>query len=99
MTITIVVTYKVKDGKMEEAIKDLKKIVPGLRKSAPGLIEFIPYTAKWHKNKNLLIFFIKYENVKASKEFVKLWLKETKKVGFNRLLEPESDEKICDKII
>lgn len=35
MTITIFVTYKVKDGKMEEAIEDLKKIVPGLRKSAP----------------------------------------------------------------
>ena len=29
MTITIFVTYKVKDGKMEEVIEDLKKIVPG----------------------------------------------------------------------
>ena len=99
MVITIINLLKVKEGKMNEVVEILKKITPKLRQFEPWLIEFIPYTGKLEKNKNLLILYEKYENIKADKEFFKLWLKETKKLGFSRLLEAESDTKICDEII
>ena len=99
MVITIINLLKVKDGKMNDVVEILKEITPKLRQFEPDLIEFIPYTVNWDKNKNLLILYEKWENIKASKEFVRLWLKETKKLGFSRLLEAESDVKICEEIV
>jgi len=86
MVITYINSLKVKEGKMNKVVGILKEITPKLRQFEPGLIEFIPYTVNWDKNKNLLILYEKYENIKGSKEFIKFWLKETKKLGFSRLL-------------
>ena len=63
--ITIIATLKVQEGKMEEAVNVLKEIVPKVRASEPGCKAYIPHTVKGAKNKNLIIFYEKYENKEA----------------------------------
>ena len=50
--ITLIASVKVKDGNMEKAIEVLKKLVPKVRESEPGCLEYIPHTVKGY---NMLI--------------------------------------------
>jgi len=67
MVITLIASVKVKEGKMEEAIKVLKEVVPIVKKSEPGCLEYIPHTVKGAKEKRTIIFYEKYEDDKALK--------------------------------
>ncbi|GAG80831.1 unnamed protein product, partial [marine sediment metagenome] len=42
--VTIIATLKVKEGKLDEAIEVLKEIVPQIKASEPGTLEYIPHT-------------------------------------------------------
>ena len=70
MTITIIATIKVKEGKMEEAIEVLKEVVPQIKASEPGLLEYIPHTVKGSKEKETIIFYEKYADDKDCARFM-----------------------------
>jgi len=40
--ITLIATLKIKEGKVEEAVNALKEIVPKIKASEPGCLEYIP---------------------------------------------------------
>ena len=44
--ITVVATIRIKAGKMDEAKEILKDIVPKVKASEPGTIEYIPHTVR-----------------------------------------------------
>ncbi|MBD3196479.1 MAG: hypothetical protein GF317_15575 [Candidatus Lokiarchaeota archaeon] len=97
ITITLIATVKVKEGKMEEAKKVLKEIVAEMKENEPGLIEYIPHTVKGKKEKNTIIFYEKYKDGDALKAH-------TKNLGKSMaplmpLLEPGMDVKTCFQIL
>lgn len=63
--ISLIATLKIKEGKMEEAIEILKEVVPKVRDTEPGTLAYIPHAVKGQKNKNLIIFYEKYEDKAA----------------------------------
>ena len=63
--ITLIATFQIKEGKMEEAITELKKIVPEVRKSESGCTAYIPHTVKGAKFKNTIVFYEKYKDQAA----------------------------------
>jgi len=65
--VTLIATVEVKEGKMQEAIEVLKEIVPQIKASEPGTIEYIPHTVKGRENKNKIIFYERYEDGEAMK--------------------------------
>ncbi len=65
ITISIVATVQVKEGKMEEAKEVLKKLVPKIKESEPGTLEYIPHTVK--QDPNAIIFYEKYQDEDALK--------------------------------
>ncbi|KKM70443.1 hypothetical protein LCGC14_1440690 [marine sediment metagenome] len=65
ITISIVATVQVKEGKMEEAKEVLKKLVPKIKESEPGTLEYIPHTVK--QDPNAIIFYEKYKDGDALK--------------------------------
>lgn len=65
MTISIIATVKILEGKMEEAKAALRKIVPKIKAAEPGTIEYIPHTVK--ENPNVIVFYEKYADVDAFK--------------------------------
>jgi quinol monooxygenase YgiN len=65
MTITIIATVNVKEGKMEEAKEILKKIVSKVKESEPGLLAYVPHTIK--ENKNTIVWYEKYKDAEAIK--------------------------------
>lgn len=87
----------VKEGKMDEVIKLLKKIVPNIRDSEEGCKAYIPYTIKGAKNKNKIIFYEKYINEDALKLHSVSLPKYFKEVI--PLLEGGTDIKTCIEII
>ena len=65
MAITIIAIINVKEGKMEEAIEQLKTIVPNVLNSEPGCLAYIPHVLKGSKNKNKILFYEKYQDKEA----------------------------------
>ncbi|HUX99233.1 MAG TPA: putative quinol monooxygenase [Candidatus Deferrimicrobium sp.] len=95
--ITIIATLKVKEGKMEEALKILKGIVPKVRESEPGCKTYILHTVKGALNKNLIIFYEKYED-KDALNLHSAFLPDHFKQLFP-LLEGGIDIKTCEEIL
>lgn len=62
-----IATFKVKEGMMEEAIEALKEIVPKVRESEPGCLQYVALTVKGRKNKNTIIFYENYKDDEAVK--------------------------------
>ena len=63
--ITLIATVKVKEGKMEEAIEALKEIVPTVKASEPGCLEYVPHKVRGEEN--TIIFYEKYQDKEALK--------------------------------
>jgi len=95
--VTIIATIKVKEGKIDEAIEVLKEIVPQIKASEPGTLEYIPHTVAGRKFKNTIIFYEKYESEEAMKTHMANLAKSTVKLV--PLLEPGMDLKTCFEIV
>jgi quinol monooxygenase YgiN len=65
MPITLIASFKIKEGKMDEAIALLKEIVTKVRGSEEGCLAYIPHTVKGAKNKNTILFYEKYKDKDA----------------------------------
>lgn len=65
MTITLIATVKIQEGKMGEAKEALRKVVPIVKESEPGTLEYIPHTVK--EDPNVIIFYEKYADEDALK--------------------------------
>ena len=63
--ITLIATVKVKEGKMEEAIEALKEIVPIVKASEPGCLEYVPHKVRGEDT--TIIFYEKYQDKEALK--------------------------------
>ena len=97
MTITIIAIIKVKEGNMEDAKAALKEIVPKIKESEPGLLEYIPHTVKGRKEKNTIIFYEKYVDDDALKAHMANLGKNM--APLQPFLEPGMDIKTCEEII
>jgi quinol monooxygenase YgiN len=95
--ITLIATFQIKEGKMEEAINQLKKIVPEVRKSEPGCLAYIPHTVKGAKFKNTIVFYEKYKDEAASNTHSTNFPKYFKNIF--PLIEGAMDLKTCTEII
>lgn len=95
--ITIIATVKVKEGKMDEAIKVLKEIVHNIKAAESGLKAYIPHTVTGSKDKNTIIFYEKYETPEAFKLHSKNLPKSLAKLM--PLLEPGMEVKTCSEIV
>jgi len=93
--ITLIATLKVKEGKMEEAITVLKEIVPKVRASEPGCLEYIPHTVRG--DETTIIFYEKYADKDALKLHAANLMTNIEKLM--PLLEPGMDIKTCLEII
>lgn len=82
---------------MEEAKEALKEIVPKIKASEPGLLEYMPHTVKGRKDKNTIIFYEKYKDDRALKTHMANLAKNMAKVM--PLLEPGMDIKTCFEIL
>ncbi|MFX1281134.1 MAG: putative quinol monooxygenase [Promethearchaeota archaeon] len=65
MTISIIATVKIQEGKMEEAKAALKKIVLKIKEQEPGTLVYQPHVVK--ENPNIIIFYEKYADEAAFK--------------------------------
>jgi quinol monooxygenase YgiN len=63
--ITLIATVKVREGNMEQAKEVLKKLVPKIKESEPGTLEYIPHTVR--EDPNLIVFYEKYTDGEALK--------------------------------
>lgn len=63
--ITLIATIHVQEGKMEDAKEVLKKLVPKIKESEPGTLEYIPHTVK--QDPNAIIFYEVYKDEEALK--------------------------------
>ncbi len=95
MTISIIATVRVKEGKMGEAKEVLKKIVPKIKESEPGTLEYIPHTVK--EDPNAIMFYEKYVDADAMKAHSKNLGKNM--AEFGPFLEPGMDIKNLEEIL
>ncbi|MFX1572158.1 MAG: putative quinol monooxygenase [Promethearchaeota archaeon] len=95
ITISIIATVHVREGKMEEAKEVLKKIVPKIKESEPGTLEYIPHSVK--QDPNAIIFYEKYADDDAMKTHTKNLGKNMAELG--PLLEPGTDIKNLKEIL
>ena len=93
--ITVIAKVKVKEGKMDEAVKALKEIVPKIREAEPGCLTYIPHTVRGEDN--TIMFYEKYQDKEALKVHSGNLRKNLEK--FLPLLEPGMEVKTCDEII
>ena len=93
--ITLVATVKVKEGKMDEAVKALKEIVPKIKAAEPGCLVYIPH--KVSGEDNTIIFYEKYTDKDALKVHSGNIPKSLEKLL--PLLEPGMDVKTCYEIV
>jgi quinol monooxygenase YgiN len=63
--ISLIATVKVREGNMEKAKEVLKKLVPKIKESEPGTLEYIPHTVK--QDPNIIVFYEKYADEEALK--------------------------------
>ena len=95
--VTLIASVKVKNGNMEKAIEVLKEIVPKIKESEPGCLEYIPHTIIGSKFKNTIIFYEKYKDEEAMNQHMANLAKNMEK--FSPLLEPGMDLKTCFEIL
>jgi len=95
MTISIIATINVKEGKMDEAKEVLKEIVPKVRASEPGLLAYIPHTVK--DQENTIVWYEKYKDGDAIKAHMANLGKNMAKL--QPLLEKGMDLKTCFEIV
>ena len=95
MTISIIATINVKEGKMDEAKEVLKEIVPKVRASEPGLLAYIPHTVK--DQENTIVWYEKYKDGDAIKAHMANLGKNMAKL--QPLLEKGMDLKNCFEIV
>jgi len=95
MTISIIATVRVKEGKMGEAKEVLKKIVPKIKESEPGTLEYIPHTV--NQDPNAIMFYEKYVDADAMKAHSKNLGKNM--AEFGPFLEPGMDIKNLEEIL
>ena len=93
--ITLIATLKIKEGKVEEAINALKEVVPKIKASEPGCLEYIPHTVRG--DENTIIIYEKYSDKDALKLHYANLMKSLEKLF--PLLEPGMDVKTCYEII
>ena len=93
--ITLIATLKIKEGKMEEAVNALKEIVPKIKASEQGCLEYIPHTVRG--DENTIIIYEKYLDKDALKMHSANLMKNIEKLL--PLLEPGMDVKTCYEII
>ncbi len=93
--ITLIAAARVKKGNMEKAIEALKEVVPKIKESEPGCLQYIPHTIKGEENS--IIFYEVYADSDALKQHNKNLGKNM--VKLSPLLEPGVDIKICHEII
>ncbi len=93
--ITLIAILKVKEGKMEEAITALKEIVPKIKASEPGCLEYIPHTVRGEDK--TIIIYEKYRDKDALKLHSANLMKNMEYLF--PLLEPGMDVKTCYEII
>lgn len=93
--ITLIATVRVKTGNMEKAIEALKEVIPKIKESEPGCLQYIPHTIK--EEENSIIFYEVYADSDALKQHNKNLGKNMAKLG--PLLEPGIDAKICHEIV
>jgi quinol monooxygenase YgiN len=93
--ITLIATLKIKEGKMAEAINALKEIVPKVKASEPGCLEYIPHSVRG--DENTIIFYEKYQDKDALKLHSANLMKNIEKLL--PLLEPGMDVKNCSEIL
>jgi quinol monooxygenase YgiN len=80
---------------MEEAVNALKKIVPKIKASEPGCLEYIPHGVRG--DEKTIIFYEKYSDKDALKLHSANLMTNIEKLL--PLLEPGMDIKICYEII
>ena len=93
--ITLIATLKIKGGKMEEAVNALKEIVPKIKASEPGCLEYIPHNVRG--DEETIIIYEKYSDKDALKMHSANLMKNIEKLL--PLLEPGMDVKTCYEII
>ncbi len=93
--VSLIATVKVKEGKMEEALKVLKEIAPQIKANEPGTLEYIPHTVKGKDN--TIIFYEKYKDGEAMKIHTSNMGKSLAK--FIPLLEPGMDVQTVFEIL
>ena len=95
--VSLIATFTVKEGKMEEAVEVLKLIVPKIKESEPGCLTYIPHTIRGRKNKNSIVFYEKYIDDEAMKVHTDNIAKSL--ADFLPLCEPGADVKTCFEIV
>ena len=90
-------TVEVKEGMMEKAIEIIKELVPKVRESEPGCIQYVAHTVKGRKNENTIIFYENYEDYEALQAHLKNV--RTMLAKLLTLCEPGLDTKTCFEII
>jgi len=93
--ITLIATLKIKEGKTQDAINALKEIVPKIKASEPGCIEYIPHTVRG--DESTIIFYEKYSDKDALNLHSANLMKNIE--SLLPLLEPGMDIKTCYEII
>ncbi|MGP8153281.1 MAG: putative quinol monooxygenase [Smithella sp.] len=93
--ITLIATLKIKEGKTQEAIDELKEIVPKIKASETGCMEYIPHTVRG--DERTIIFYEKYSDKDALKLHSANLMKKIE--SLLPLLEPGMDVKTCYEII
>ena len=93
--ITLIATLKIKEGKVEEAVNVLKEVVPKIKASEPGCLEYIPHTVRG--DENTIIIYEKYRDKDALKLHSANLMKNME--ALFPLLEPGMDVKTCYEII
>ena len=93
--ITLIATLKIKEGKIEEASNALKEIVPKVKASEPGCLEYKPHTVRG--DEKTIIFYEKYIDKDALILHSTNLMKNIEKLL--PLLEPGMDVKTCYEII
>ena len=93
--ITLIAKVKVKEGKMGEAIKALKEIVPRIKETEPGCLVYIPHTVRGEDN--AIMFYEKYQDKEALRVHSSNISKSLEKLL--PLLEPGMDVKTCSEIL
>ena len=93
--ITLIATVKVKEGKMDEAVKVLREIVPKIKEAEPGCLVYIPHRVRGEDN--TIIFYEKYQDKEALKIHSSNLPKNLKE--FLPLLEPGMDVKTLEEIL
>ncbi len=63
--ITLVATVKVKEGMMDQAVEALKEIVPMIKETEPGCLEYLPHRVR--NEENTILFYEKYRDKEALK--------------------------------